>query len=138
MKYRLHGPFIVRVLFYEKYIICNSVSDKTIISEALVVAEDGGQICVNCTLVVNSGASGCVVILKSLDKMQQLLSHTIPQDESGTFAQRCFPVFLYGNFSLAIFATGNNGPLGTEPAHVTFIIISEATTSCKLMHVIRS
>ena len=78
---------------------------------------------------MGSDANGCTVILQALNNMQQLLSQTISQDRSGTFAQGCFPVFSSGNFSLAIFAVGSNGPLGTAPAHVQNITILEVATT---------
>ena len=96
------------------------------------MVKDGGLVCVNCTLV-GSGAIGCVAILYPLENnvMQELLSHTISQDESGMFARECFLVFSSGNFSLAIFALGSSGPLGTAPAHITTVTISEAAITRK-------
>ena len=93
-----------------------------------VTPEDGGWVCVNCTLIVESGATGCVVLLSALENMQKLLSHNISQDKSGAFARECFPVFSSGNFSIA---TGINGPLGVSPVHIKTITISEAATTRK-------
>ena len=100
---------------------------------ATATAEDNGLVCVSCTLMVGSDTTRCVAILISLEDTgsQQLLSHSISQDQSGSFAQGCFPVFLSGNFSLAIFAVGRNGPLGAAPAHVATVTISEAAATRK-------
>ena len=106
-------------------------ADNSAVSEATVLPEDGGIVCANCSFVMGSDATGCVIILHALENVQQLLSHTISRDGSGTFAQGCFPVFSSGNFSLAIFAVGSNGPQGITPAHVQNITILEAATTRK-------
>ena len=120
-------------LFEAIIIICSSASDIRAVSMATATAEDDGLVCVSCTLIVGSDATGCVAILISLEDTgsQQLLSQSIPQDQSGSFARGCFPVFSSGNFSLAIFAVGSNGPLGTAPAHVATVTISEAAPTRK-------
>ena len=123
--------FIFQATHYS--IICTPTSDNTAVSMATATTEDDGLVCVTCTLTVGSDATGCAAILIPLEDTgsEQILFQSFSQDQSGSLAQGCFPVFLPGNFSLAIFAVGSSGPLGTAPAHVAAITISEAATTRK-------